>query len=160
MNIERLIEIAEILETRSYTEQFDVGFNMAYVITPAAEPTHLGPLTNKEEHECGTTCCIAGIAALRYRPEMFHKDYVIYDSVFISPLYGVVDIAEEVLGLDSETAESLFFPLDGIVAGSNINWRDIKPETAAKVIRNLVATGKVDWTTPVLEQIAETAPHL
>lgn len=88
---------------------------------------------NREFFGCGAPACIAGWATSLATNSSHIK---------------MSDIKTETmkfLGIDSETFEELCYPFDAF-AGSNVEFEDILPEEAAKVIRNLAETGQVDWT--------------
>lgn len=74
--------------------------------------------TRDHAYECGAVCCIGGYA---------------------EQLWPHALGARGALGLDCETAKYLFFAdLDSPI------WNATRAQAAA-VIRNLVATGRVDW---------------
>lgn len=68
--------------------------------------------------DCGTVCCIGG---------------------HICPAGEYEDVAGK-LGISKEAANNLCYPY---VLGDD--WSSIQPAVAARVLRNLADTGKVDW---------------
>lgn len=120
MNIELLTRIAEALEAtpdiNARVPHTHVGFNMRHFETAA-------PGT-----ECGTTCCIGGLACL------------------FSGLPTLVGDAQDVLGLSARQAHQLFY---GEQDGTNVvELSEITRQHAARTIRNLIATGEVVWGQP------------
>lgn len=77
-------------------------------------------------HNCGTCGCIAGWANALFAPDEEPDNEL---------------MAGEVLGLNSYDYSRLFFPRD-----LNVPWDVITPAQAAAVLRNLVETGRVEWT--------------
>lgn len=116
MNIERLTEIAEWLENGG-GRRGDIAY---FDMTTFGDPS-----------SCGTACCIAGAAAL------------LYGGIDPASLAAVDSIAESVLGLTPAQGGDLFW-VDA-VNFSEIDLEDITLAWAARTIRNLIATGEVDW---------------
>lgn len=125
MNIENLTEIAEWLEASAPPQNGSAGFCMNYFA---------------DETLCGTIHCICG-AAVQF--EAFRQRVSAED---IEVLHGgdIVEAGAYLLGLSLKDAYSLFYPTNHpfVVYGR------IPPEYAARVIRNLMATGKVEWNLP------------
>lgn len=137
MNKENLLKVAELVEKGSHKfNGIHAAFNMANWIEVDIDkdiPLYLAykKRTDVEDpHVCNTTACIAGFAALLSDYETFkHADC-------ITPADEIVSAAREYLGLTEEQAEDLFCGYtSGYVTGPQ----------AAKVIRNFVETGKIDW---------------
>jgi len=98
-------------------DKFVDGFNMS---------------TGIENDGCGTTCCIAGAVVQFHRPTNL-------DNYEFANWPSVEQEAIKLLGISDEVAEELFnSPYDSEVA-------PVTPEIAAKVIRNFLASGVVDW---------------
>lgn len=122
MNIERLLELADLLETEKVEKHFDMREFMEvdgerHTITPIV----LGDNINK----CGAVACIAGWAVAHFMPH--HK-----------VTYGDISAyANELLGYPPGI---LFMP-DCID-----EWETISPKDAAQTIRSYVETGVVDWS--------------
>jgi hypothetical protein len=145
MHIERLTELAEWLEAGAPHKNGVVAFDMNVGVA------HNG---------CGTVCCIAGAAVQFFSP--LASDYASdaedsYDQAVLENDYNngeatlasqcdflrVGRDAQALLGLDLETAEALFKP-ESEHWGEAI-WDEITPMKAARVVRHLIATGRVDW---------------
>lgn len=127
LNVERLSELADWLEAGAPHKH--ITFKMNHFIDPKLIDS-TKPCT--KDNICGTACCIAGAATMFYHPEVFH----VYTDVVMDVNYH--DLAREALGLNDDQARQLFY--------ANLSDLDyITPEWAAKVIRNLIKTGKVDW---------------
>lgn len=137
MNKERLLELADLLESEKVVGHFDMDyFFKSYNLSV---PTHTHKLGAAEAlNVCGTVACIAGWAVAAFNPKLqgFQIDYE--------------QIAADLLGLRYEQADRLFTPSD--------NGDDCDPEDedrspyaasakqAAKVVRHLAETGEVDWS--------------
>lgn len=92
------------------------------------------------ERECGTVCCLAGAAVQWWgdptnRPEEF--------GIFERGDQYITQGAE-ILGLSRQNANKLFTGFPG--AHSGLNASPISPKCAARVVRHLIKTGKVDWS--------------
>lgn len=118
MNVDKLTEIAEWLEAGAPERNGVVEFDMRHFIEPNVHRL------------CGTTCCIAG-AALQFEAA---EPYADTDEVFERLFMTVGEAARYVLDLTNKQAEWLFH---GRLGAS--------PAWAARCIRKLIATGKVDW---------------
>lgn len=115
MNIDKLIEIAEWLEAGAPHYKGVDGFDMQHFI--------------QTEPSCGTTCCIAGAAV------QFSLEKPVEDALdLVSHKSEVEDMAADILGIDSLVSGDLFY-----------GEFDADPAWAARCIRNLIATGTVDW---------------
>lgn len=79
-----------------------------------------------EHRDCGTTACIAGHAALLADPDVRWPE--------------VEGTAEAWLGVDRVQSMELFTPLPVDP------WSKITASMAARVVRHLAKTGKVDWS--------------
>lgn len=77
------------------------------------------------ETSCGTACCIGGHANL----------------MFGGPVNGSFDVTGDLLGLTKEQTVNLFTPY-GWHFERKLNDRP----RAARVLRHLASTGKVDWS--------------
>jgi hypothetical protein len=126
----RLIEVAEWLERGGDEYRGVARFDMRCW---------------KEEAACGTVCCIGGALQMfnrellreKVRAKMYAPDYL--DSEDLEILLD--EHVPAIIGLSEEEADLLFYPAPGL---RDRAWR-AKPQQAAKVIRHLLATGKVDW---------------
>lgn len=142
MNVERLTRLAEILEAGSLPK--DYYFNMSVGSITLGHPDDFegvyinGSLVDESNKppECGTVCCIAGLTQAIW-PEEFKDKYLF---IRAAEVLGISD--EKFYGRSTldDDENSLFYPrkVD--------NWDKITPAQAAKVIRNLIATGEVDWS--------------
>lgn len=126
MNIERLKILADAVEGGLPEVKFDMQEWLA------------------EGRSCGTVACIAGFAWM----VMPQAELEAIDAE------GVGDIAAAWLGLDTETAKALFVPAsEGDVFGG-ISYAQISRGMAARSIRILAETGKVDWKRARREHVA------
>jgi hypothetical protein len=125
MHIERLDEIASWLEDGAPHRGKVHEFNMVRFIKPI--------------NECGTACCIAGVAVQFHRKKMRKKQYEDQFDGYSNSI-PVFAKAKNLLGLTEDVADQLF-------AMSNTEYflEDVDPAWAARCIRNLIETGKVDW---------------
>lgn len=133
MNKRRLVKLAEWLEAGAPEKKGVAGFDMSSYV---------------EVRKCGTVCCLAGAAQCFFDPKHTVKN--------LNKWWPDWDWSEaaELLGLDPTTADALFHP-DQI--SDTMCWEHIKPKQAARVVRHLIETGKVDWTVfkPTKKQIAK-----
>jgi hypothetical protein len=140
MNIEKLERIASWLESGAPETNGITSFNMGVFIAPKVDEDF--------EPRCGTQCCIAG-AALQFEAE------VPYGRAF-DVLYRFNrkpdEVAMEILGLSVSQAQDLFYAqaaMDLIPLSEDERDGDeldhVGPAWAARCIRNLMATGEVDW---------------
>lgn len=153
MHIERLDYIARWLEAGAQHESKVKGFNMevGVQILPGDTPA------------CGAVCCIAGAATQFFNDEdgeLINEAYQSSDDDDAGQAAwgSVARKGQELLGLDGDQAESLFIP-PGIFLRDFIyvngekqpnpakrSWSEFNdPQLAARVIRNLIATGEVNW---------------
>ena len=127
MNKERILQLADHLEKPETVEHFNmttfVSASKAGYI-PSEAP--IGELINN----CGTTACIAGHA-----------------HVLFAPMNAWVDIdfpqSCELLGIDDRRAYDLF---RHFYIPTKDGKREVTNLDAAKVLRNHVETGEVDWS--------------
>lgn len=125
MNKERLKIISDWLRGGAkYVDDKDnvYTFNMNYWKAPAEEV--LKEDIQPWNTDCGTFMCIGGAVQQFFGD----KDRLTY--------------ARELLDLDYETSEALFYP-EGF---SVMDWSYITPNQAADVIDHLIETGEVDWS--------------
>lgn len=119
MNKERLLQLADFLETPEVAEHF----NMEYSFYIGRSDVDTEDNAREALHKCGTAACIGGWAIALFQPNTKVSDVLAY-------------MAAPLLGINDEDAHALFY--------SFTNSR-ITPIQAAGVIRNFVATGYVDW---------------
>ena len=119
MNKERLLQLADFLETPEVAEHFDMEYSF-YIGN-----SRVSSEDNAREalHKCGTAACIGGWAVALFQPNAKVFDVRAY-------------MAAPLLGINDEDAHALFY--------SFVDSR-ITPAQAAGVIRNFVATGYVNW---------------
>lgn len=120
MNKERLEEVAQWLEAGAPERRF----NMSRLLD---EKT-----SSADKNWCGTECCIAGYVVTRYIPFKVNFDTIEED-------------AAELLGLDLNTSDDLFYPK---ILGSyswDGGWEDITPTQAAKAVRNVMEHNNPFW---------------
>jgi hypothetical protein len=140
MNRELLTKIAEWLEAGAPHEAGISTFHMNYFIEPMyeeeyAEDYEKGFLPNPI-HGCGTACCIAGAAW-----QFHHKDNPENQGRYLQDCH--TDVAD-LLDLPYNDSHRLFYGEDP--EGDTVDLNKVTAEQAAKVIRHLLATGKVDWS--------------
>ena len=153
-----LIEVAEWLERGAphvrISGTFDIHhFDMEYSV----EPDHY----SEELNTCGTACCIAGavcqfnmLGGEKERTENgalpFFGNYT-WDEMkgeVVPTTKGALDLATEHLGLSDQAAQELFVPWEHFDLHYDA-FEDLgvysDTKLAAKVVRNFLATGVVDW---------------
>lgn len=135
MNKERLSKLADWLEAGAPHEhvEFDMGSFLG--LTDAN-----GNMTQNVKEACGSLCCIAGCAA-----QFFAPDELVAAIEIGGVGYNVLHIATKALDLDMKDARLLFLPPTNDLAYVGYSYDNITPKMAAKVIRHLIKTGKVDW---------------
>ena len=136
MNIERLSEIATWLEAGAPHEEGGMAFDMNYVYFTQEEAAGLFGKSHVLPKDCGSVACIAGTAVAWYNPDYLNNYCEGY--------------AAQALGLTEKEAVMLFSPLDYYY---DDGLPDFSPKSVAKVIRNLIKTGKIDWS--VADKIVE-----
>jgi len=82
-------------------------------------------------HDCGTPCCIAGFAAEHVRRNVGEQ------------VEMITEVARKWLEIDRSTALSLFIP--DVLERHGVRLSDITPAMAARTLRNLAETGRVEW---------------
>lgn len=122
MNTERLLKLAEHIEALEMG-QFDPH-------TFTNDPVKF----NMGYWSCGTVACIGGWADCLWAGEE-----------------GWLMATKDILDLEHNKAEELFYPGSTRNAEHEYNYEDITPKMAASCIRHLVETGEVDWTRAVRE---------
>lgn len=131
MNKRRLGEIARWLEAGAPEKKGVKEFNMGRWIDGRAMEAFDKNVHKKlpKKNLCGTTCCIGGTASAWYSPELVSGSALHNDGR-----------AATLLGLTKSQAADLFYARE-----DNIYLYSIKAPWAARCIRNLIKTGKVDW---------------
>lgn len=124
MNKSRLLKLAAHITSPEIRPRFNMHWFFDSSFSEYVPYDKLIPSAFK--HECGTSMCIAGWALA-----LFTKDKTVTELG-----RNAKEAAAKVLGLSPLTAHELF--IHGSYAGSD-------PDQAARTIRHLVATGKVDW---------------
>lgn len=130
-NVNSLIKVAEWLEAGAkeviidghHIGRFDMEHSVSY-------------------ESCGTTCCIAG-AIVQFEGLIEPLSYGDRAAEFFSHETGVGPLAADHLGLNIGEAEMLFQPWVHFEREKDFEFSD--PQRAAKVVRNLIATGEIDW---------------
>lgn len=126
MNKERIEQLARAIETGGIAE---LGFNMEFF--------HATKEVDASRHNCGTVACIAGWACALGK----------IDGEFLAAIEWL-DIPYRGVG------NELFFP--GRESGISVyDWKAITPAHAAAVLWRLAATGTVDWTAVLPEEMWE-----
>lgn len=122
MNKELILRVADAIENAELAPQ-GIGFNMeTYKGSSRIWP-------DKSGHNCATVACIAG-----------WTNFLVKDS---ASFYSAIS-ARLFLGLSTAQADELFEPID-TVENMGLALHDITPKQAVRCLRNLAATGKVDW---------------
>lgn len=103
----------------------------------------MGTWHNMKKMGCGAVACLGGWSSMLFLTPDQQSD-VLEER---QSLGGENRLIRDALGLNSEQMELLFYP-------KTAYWEDIQPAQAASVVRNLIATGKVDWT-PVYDALHE-----
>lgn len=100
---------------------------------------------------CGTVCCIAG-AVCQFEgvtnaevADMLATGEGNWRELGWWGTGGVAMQAQEILGLTSEQADSLFTPIGYNSDEWEDDYRPLPAALAARVIRHLIATGDVNW---------------
>lgn len=167
LNIPNLTKLAEWLEGGALHEK--ITFNMRTGMD--VEVNKITEAYDPEKHNaCTTACCIAGAAVQFFNTpqelieQAFHNNDVswknaVYDedsneiggrysvswdmvrAEAIPLLFGEADDPHDKLRIDT-LANSLFVPAEDW-GGGLAEYSD--PKWAARVVRNLIATGQVDW---------------
>lgn len=146
MNIELINKIIAVLEAgpQPGVPNFQMEHFMRHEafgmrpVTRYSFQTRIGEAA--QQNWCGTTCCIAGYAV--FLDDAARKDL----SDGLIPYDEIEIIARALLELDATTANSLFYARDARsgfycttdAVSNNRKW-------AAACLRNLLATGRVDW---------------
>ena len=134
LNVERLNELADYIDGTKHI-QFDTAFNQAVCKRTPRKPQKWFNMSawfqvvrrkNRAGvyQECGTTGCIAGWAR----------------QLYAGGKGDAFNTAKDLLGLTWDQADDLFYTR-GIRRKSLVS-----PHRAAKVLRRLAKTGKVDWS--------------
>ena len=125
MNKERILEIADLIETGHERMVFDMG-------------------VFGDEHPCGTAACIAGWTVARFgesgrAKKIDHR----------RPLNALFfDGALSVLGLSFPEAQRLFAPNE---ERDGVSMAEVTAPHAVRTLRHLAKTGKVDWLATMVE---------
>jgi hypothetical protein len=133
MNVDNIIKLAEVLEREETQQHFDLN-NWAWN-AHRLESFAYQPYDEEILHTCGTVACVAGWAKALFAPKSCDLPF---------------DVGAEVLDLEHEQSYHLFTP-------PTDEWAlklppekpyvyDATARGAAKVLRHLAATGKVDWS--------------
>jgi hypothetical protein len=130
MNKERLIQLAEVLESPAAEKHFDMK---EWIEHTGYHDLPEGITIAEVMIDCGTVACIAGWATVLARPN--------------EPYSAIIDefsLAAEYLDLEYFIAKSLFTP--SCTTDEGTQAYDADPKQAAKVVRHLAETGEVDWS--------------
>ena len=133
MNVERMKILAETL--RKPKSRLPINFNMNRFMycwnfdskkgqsRTKAQPRPGSPKSAAVAKECGTTCCIGGLAVLLFGRTGDEFNY---------------DRAKELLGLDDQQAGKLFYNRDHYVSGER-DLSKIRQSDAASAVERMVA---------------------
>lgn len=137
MNKTAILQVADAIEFHAIA---DLGFNMAdYRRTAVSWPDQSG-------HNCDTVSCIAGWVVAVLEPESIRQ-----------PSAGFFNLAAYLLNISRLDANELFLGegRDGEnlfqIDGEQVEFTNTIPAQAARVLRNFVATGKIDWPAALAE---------
>lgn len=136
MNIERLNILADYIEKQMPETRV---FNMAV----------FGDFVRSDDHPCKTAACIGGHAVMLFgdAPDGWTKpDSLPAAMSRVEAWVGdpggakcIGELAADLLGLKPAAAAGLFLP-------HGIFLPDITPSDAARTLRHLARTGRVDWS--------------
>lgn len=118
MNTERILQVAAEIEAMPHAvEREDPDLEFDLEFENAG----FNMLTWNDAEPCGTVCCIGGHIAPTGNDKL-------------------TQVAQQ-LGISIDTADLLCHPLLPVY-----DWGRITPAQAARVLRHLAETGKVDWS--------------
>ena len=126
MNTERILELAGHIEDEATT------FDMSKYWFGGCHARNI----------CESASCLAGHAVVYFGDTDLLKQSALMNlgqSLFAFANW-THDFAAELLGLGKEQAHDLFIPDEDM-----FDYTEITQQEAAKVLRHLAATGKVDW---------------
>ncbi len=141
MNIDRLIYLAEWLEggAKHKTITFDMSSGVSYEIDEDED------YSIESLNKCNTSCCIAGAATQFFnKPKALLEEQIKKEGLgeFLGEPeidWGIIqNEATELLGLEYKQSCALFRPGKYLKDYNDPAW-------AARVIRGLIDSGKVDW---------------
>lgn len=123
LNADRLLTLASHIEKmpEGYAADYVTGFDMNQWRAEFCSPKAKDPL-----HACGTVSCIGGTAEILFGGSAF-------------------DVLGASSDQDYDTLKRLFYP----PLNDSPGW-EATPAQAARVIRHLVETGKVEWRYEVM----------
>lgn len=128
MNKERILTLADIIEAQPHTGvDAEKGFNMNSIL----------------HNYCNTPCCIAGWAVWEAQGRPERVDRYKYETGLEIPAAEYLEMPLDPQH-DCGSAMRLFYPDDDEI--NDRNYQDLQPSEAAKVLRHLAETGKVDWS--------------
>ncbi len=141
MNIDRLKQLADAVE-KGVVEfpnlQQVVAFTMGYTIAQASVLARIPDRTDIPDPSRLTSCgCIIGITVLLFGTEETVKVALEDSKTYTKETINLAKEAELLLDLTYDQAFKLFY---GRLSS------DILGKQAARVIRNLILTEKVDWS--------------
>lgn len=130
----RLLKLAEVLESPAAEKHFNMG---DWFDNPNADVCDADVPAKKFVAQCGAAACTAGWTIAIFEPRALVKPIGFLDNALVR--------AASLLSLNYDQACDLFTPMsetmrDGTEAMS------AGPKQAAKVVRHLAETGKVDWS--------------
>lgn len=137
LNRERLLVLAEVLESKRAEGHFDMH-DVFESASGAFQAIDVGEDAATFVETCGSTACICGWAIAIFDPK--------------SPLYSEETFLHggSLLGLNATQITNLFAPSLASSGGKAFDRQgrelyDATPKEAAKVVRYLAETGEVDW---------------
>ena len=125
MNHENFDILKQMIRTAESENHFDMSvFNSHAAGNPEKQPFH----------ECGTICCMAGLAAL-WAESKTHCDYVEREVTYSM----MTDPLEYMLGVCVDVAEELSMP------PTNYLWKEITADQACQALDNVLEYGEPNW---------------
>lgn len=130
MNKERLLQLANVLESDKAAKHFNMDFFFSH--DGYVQPSVPVSINKELEGHCGSVACIAG-----WTVGHFHPDGILFP-------FEISQQAAWLLGLDNIQKIKLFTP--GVPESNEFDPYKASAKQAAKVVRHLAETGEVDWS--------------
>lgn len=136
VNVENVLKVADAIEKHSIEW---LGFNMKQFIAQA------GPEEDWTGNACGTVACIVGWANALGKNLSEPSVEDMSDELFAADFLGIEYFSSD---WEVSTSDALFYAHahPGYDEIGTAIWPQISAEQAVRTLRNLAATGEVDWT--------------